>query len=585
MSARYFDLIREMKNNTYNHRLRLVESAKERGIKPTARLFSTTVPTVRKWLRRFQQQGPSGLAEHSRARHHQPHKTPPAVEAQLVALRKTLPTFGARRLIREFDLPIGHDALERIWHQHGLIQKRRRKYQRKQDLAHIKARWALFQQISADTKDLDDIPRYWTQAQRLKLPVIQYTARDVRSGLLFWAFAEGRSASASAVFAARIQQHLNRYGVSLRDLVWQTDNGGEFKGDFPKALGQSQHVRIPPAAHTYQSDVETVHRLEEDEFFDLEDFSSRGDFLAKAQTYQLYFNLARPNSHKENQSPWQIIERIAPRSPLELCLLPPVFLDYYLNDSGGYDVPRQPSGLSGSELRQRCGDAEQPGEGADCGKTKCVLTRDEIVGENAPSALRVADAVGARKRVDGNRQLHALVDYLRHERLRQQDAAGTAEGGVAAPVGRVNPILEKHPPRGVFVNHVEPPFEPDEIFPRLVFLASDADHGVGALARAGHGFGARKRRVIHAARCVDGANFELDVVADYGSKRGERFTNGIQFWAARAANGDRDRLHREDSASDSETIFPQFGGAWPQLRLIFQKSGNETRFAEKNGAG
>jgi len=342
MSVRYFDLIREMKDNTYNHRLRLVESAKERGIKPTARLFLTTVPTVRKWLRRFQQQGPAGLAGQSRARRHQPHKTPLAREARLVELRKTLPTFGARRLIREFDLPIGHDALERIWHEHGLIKKRRRKYQRKQDLAHIKASWALFQQISADTKDLDDIPRYWLQAQRLHLPVIQYTARDVRSGLLFWAFAEGRSASASAVFASRIQQHLDRYGVSLRDLVWQTDNGGEFKGDFPKALGHSQHVRIPPSAHTYQSDVETVHRLEEDEFFDLEDFSSRGDFLAKAHTYQLYFNLARPNSHKNYQSPWQIIERLAPRSPLELCLLPPVFLDYYLNDSGGYDVPRQP---------------------------------------------------------------------------------------------------------------------------------------------------------------------------------------------------------------------------------------------------
>jgi hypothetical protein len=63
--------------------------------------------------------------------------------------------------------------------------------------------------------------------------------------------------------------------------------GGEFKGDFPKALGDSQHVRIPPAAQTYQSDVETVHRLEEDEFFDLEDFASRGDFLAKVHTYQL----------------------------------------------------------------------------------------------------------------------------------------------------------------------------------------------------------------------------------------------------------------------------------------------------------
>jgi transposase len=341
MAAAYFDLIREMKD-AYNHRLRLVESAQQRGIKPTARLFATTVPTVRKWLRRYRQKGPSGLLARSRARHRQPHKTPPQREAELVELRKTLPTFGARRLIREFELRIGHHALERIWREHGLLQKRRRKYQRKQDLAHIKARWALFQQISADTKDLDDIPRYWQQARRFRLPVIQYTAREVRSGLLFWAFAQRRSAAASAVFASRIQRHLDRYGVCLRDLVWQTDNGGEFKGPFPQALGDSQHVRIPPSAHTYQSDVETVHRLEEDEFFDLEDFAGRGDFLAKALTYQLYFNLARPNSHKENQTPWQIIERLAPRSPLDLCLLPPVFLDYYLNDSGGYDVTGHP---------------------------------------------------------------------------------------------------------------------------------------------------------------------------------------------------------------------------------------------------
>ena len=341
MTARYFDLLREMKDG-YNHRLRLVESARERGIKPTARRFATTVPTVRKWLRRYQQGGLSGLRELSRARHHQPQKTPPAKEAQLIELRKTLPTFGARRLIREFDLPISHGALERIWREHGLLKKHRKKYQRKQDLAHIKAQWALFQQISADTKDLDDIPRYWQQAQHLHLPLVQYTAREVRSGLLFWAFAQTRSASASGVFASRIQRHLDRYGVSLRDLVWQTDNGGEFKGDFPKALGDSQHVRIPPAAHTYQSDVETVHRLEEDEFFDLEDFSSRGDFLGKVHTYQLYFNLVRPNSHKQGLSPWQIIERLSPRAPLELCLLPPVFLDYYLNDSGGYDVGRLP---------------------------------------------------------------------------------------------------------------------------------------------------------------------------------------------------------------------------------------------------
>jgi len=348
--APYYDLVREMRD-AYNHRLRLVQSARQRGIKPTGRLFQTTVPTVRKWLRRYLQQGLSGLQELSRAPLHQPRKTPAELEQQLLQLRKTLPTFGARRLIREFDLPISHRALERIWRAHGLMPKRRRKYQRKQDLAAVKATWRLFQQLSADTKDLDDIPHYWPQAQALGLPQVQYTGREVRSGLLLLAFAQRRSAAASSVFASRIQKHLDRYGVSLRDLVWQTDNGGEFIGrddggprrsGFPAALLDSQHVRIPPGAHTYQSDVETVHRLIEDEFFDLETFISRGDFLAKAYTYQLYFNLVRPNSHKENLSPWQIIQRLAPRSPLELCLLPPVFLDYYLNDDGGYDVCRLP---------------------------------------------------------------------------------------------------------------------------------------------------------------------------------------------------------------------------------------------------
>ena len=93
--ARYFDLVREMKHNAYNHRLRLVESAQDRGIRPTARLFATTIPTVRKWLRRYQQHGPSGLLGHSRALDRQPRKTSPEIEQQVVALRQQLPTFGA----------------------------------------------------------------------------------------------------------------------------------------------------------------------------------------------------------------------------------------------------------------------------------------------------------------------------------------------------------------------------------------------------------------------------------------------------------------------------------------------------------
>ena len=152
-TVRYFDLVREMRD-AYNHRLRLVQSAREIGVKPTARLFVTTVPTVRKWLRRYQQQGLSGLREHSRAHHSCPHKTSQAIEQQVIALRQKLPTFDAARLKREFDLPLSHMAMQRIWREHGLLKPRKKKYQRKQDLAASKATWALFQQISADTLPL-----------------------------------------------------------------------------------------------------------------------------------------------------------------------------------------------------------------------------------------------------------------------------------------------------------------------------------------------------------------------------------------------------------------------------------------------
>ena len=348
----YFDLIRAMKN-PYNFRLCWVDYARRHGIKAAARTFQTTGRTVRKWLRRYEAGGLQGLKELSRAPHHCPHKIAGELERQVVALRRQLPTFGAQRVKREWDLPLSHVAIQRLWRQHGLIRRRRRKYRRKQDLAAWKSTFRPFQQISADTKDLGDIPRYWPQMKRRSLPAVHYTARQIRSGLQFLAYASRRSAGASVLFADRIQHHLQRCGIDLKHLVWQTDNGREFVGElqkdgsrsgFPAAvtfLG-SQHERIPPAAHTYQSDVETVHRLIEDEFFDLESFSNRADFLAKASLYQLYFNLARPNSHKGGLSPWQILHQLDPHLPLDLCLLPPVFLDYRLNSEGGYDLPCYP---------------------------------------------------------------------------------------------------------------------------------------------------------------------------------------------------------------------------------------------------
>jgi len=91
-------------------------------------------------------------------------------------------------------------------------------------------------------------------------------------------------------------------------------------------------------------------RLIEDEFFDLESFTSRAEFLAKVSVYQFYFHLACPNSHKRGLAPWQIIQQLAPRLPLQVCWLPALILDYRADamrrddptTKGGYDLPRLP---------------------------------------------------------------------------------------------------------------------------------------------------------------------------------------------------------------------------------------------------
>ncbi len=56
-------------------------------------------------------------------------------------------------------------------------------------MRNVKAQWRLFEQTSIDTKDLDDISELWTQIKDLKLPMVQYTAPEVVSGMQYIAYA------------------------------------------------------------------------------------------------------------------------------------------------------------------------------------------------------------------------------------------------------------------------------------------------------------------------------------------------------------------------------------------------------------
>jgi hypothetical protein len=117
-----------------------------------------------------------------------------------------------------------------------------------------------------------------------------------------------------------------------------------------------QYIRYPSGAKMYQRDVETVYRLLEGAFFQIESFYSMEDFLKKAISgqratsgYQLFFNVARKNSYKRSLSPLEIIKEKRPGIDPTVVLLPPVFFYELLNqklkekDQGGYHVPSHPT--------------------------------------------------------------------------------------------------------------------------------------------------------------------------------------------------------------------------------------------------
>jgi len=336
-------------------RLSLVQFARVNGVKPAARAFGCQPKTVRKWLARFDGTLDS-LAERSRAPKHHPRRISKEDESKIIRAAHRLPTWGSRRLKRDCNLAYSPKTIARVRRERGLARKwKRKKHETKRYLREVKRDWRAFQQIDIDTKHLVDIPEYWPQIQDLDLPPWQYTARDVSTGALFIAFAEERSLACAELFAAKIIEHLEMCRVSLAQTTWQSDNGSEFIGSwqakddsaFTKTIeatpGQT-HRTIPPGQHRFQADVETVHEIMEKEFYMIEKFKDRSDFIQKAQEYLYYFNIARTNSAKENKTPWQLLkEKFENPHP---CI--PAFRVYYLDllhenllhksSSGGYDV-------------------------------------------------------------------------------------------------------------------------------------------------------------------------------------------------------------------------------------------------------
>jgi len=349
---KYYWIIRRM-SNKFDYRLKIVECAKKTSISNAAKVFETTRPTVRKWVYRYEEQGVSGLKDKSKTPHNIPHKMSKENEDRIEDLRKRHKRWGAIHLKMRYKLPGSHTAIHRVMKQRDLIKKKKKRWRKRKDLSALKATYKPFQKNQIDVKDLVDIYHYWPFMRGLGLPRYEYTCREVSTGCCFFAYANENNSSYASLFADYVANHLKSYGIDLATIEYQTDNGSEFIGNIRKRINRLSafektllkhkiyHHRIPPRCSYLQGDVETFHRIVEDELYDIENYSNHTEFLGKAYAYQLYFNYVRENRWRNNKSPLMLLRERAPHLDESILNLPPIRLEILLDEGlrGGYHVP------------------------------------------------------------------------------------------------------------------------------------------------------------------------------------------------------------------------------------------------------
>ena len=353
----YYQAVVNMKN-LFDIRKKMALYSLKHGISSTAVEFSTTRKTVRKWRDRYLEKGVSGLTERSRAPKKCPHKLSQQTEQKIIKIRKKQPYLGPYRIKEEHNINASCSAIYRVLKEAELIKPRKKKYKTKRDLRKLKQKLKPFQKIQVDIKELQDIPQYYPYILK-GLPKYQFSARDVRTGISFISFGFEKSATNVGLFMAYLCAHLDKCNVELSQVEFQSDNGSEFIGAWNRKEGSTpfesiakyfnaKTTTIPPGRSTYNSDVEAMHSLIENEFYDMEHYENLKHFLSKAFTYLLYFNALRKFRYKFGKSPVQILTsaNYCYENALKIANFKPLILDYFISKinlfdaRGGYHVPR-----------------------------------------------------------------------------------------------------------------------------------------------------------------------------------------------------------------------------------------------------
>jgi transposase len=338
--------------NRFEARKRLVQTYQETGsIRKTAHIWHTSRQVVRKWVRRFAQEGEAGLHDRSRRPHHCPHQTSKATEQQVLEAREAT-GYGRERLalyLQQQGIEISPHTIRHLLRRHHVTRNKRR---RRKPLYPAHWAWEIeepFTLIQTDVKDVLDKgalgTKIWQHIRAQHLPRYQWTACDGRTRLRFLAYSHRLNRTNGMAFLILVLFWLRAHQVDTA-VTFQTDWGEEFGGSNPHQIAQLETRflrplqgtlrRYPKGRKGYNGRVERSHRTDDEEFYRpyLLQIKNPRSFLSWAGHWAYFYNTRRPHfgDQMDKRTPLAVLQDLGYNGPEHIAVLPPLLLDTVSTD-------------------------------------------------------------------------------------------------------------------------------------------------------------------------------------------------------------------------------------------------------------
>lgn len=312
----YVKLVRECKNVEFivDTREEIVKMSMEIGINKCAKMYNTSRNTIKRWKKRYLELGRLGLYDRSKRPKNSPRKASveviEKVQSLAVSKKEKKKQITSTKIYRELNLENDVSYVTVNKYVKEAVGKKKKRKETKTNGGNISWKKDLkpFDRVQVDVKYLTDIEGLKPYFKGKGLAKYEFSFRGISSGFAFVAYAYEKSVTNSKIFFEKVVHDFFKSipKISLKDIVVQTDNGGEntnrkrkgpYTGENKKSIvtlfieeNYKEHKTIIPGHCTAQSDVESFHNVIERECLAWDDIVDNDSLLYYTNKFLEEFN-------------------------------------------------------------------------------------------------------------------------------------------------------------------------------------------------------------------------------------------------------------------------------------------------------